>query len=313
MPLQTADRRIRELRPPKPRVDPWSPHGLHVEEERRPDGSLDRVLTVFLAGSECPFTCSFCDLWRWTIDGPTPPGALPAQLEKALVSAEAEATRIKLYNASNFFDSRAVPLEDWPRLALLVSPFAGVTVETHASTVGPRVLDFAGRIPGKLELAIGLETVHPLAMEHLNKRLDLAGFERACGFARANGIDIRVFVLLGAPYVSREELTESVRNTVEAAAQAGAGVVSIIPVRGGNGELERLEALGRFHPPSLRDLEGALDACYRMGSAVVAADLWDAERLPACPACRDVRIERMRRINLLRTAGVPVSCPVCAG
>jgi len=56
-----------------------------VEEERAVHG-MERAATVFLAGAECPFTCSFCDLWRWTLDGPTPPGALPAQLSKALES-----------------------------------------------------------------------------------------------------------------------------------------------------------------------------------------------------------------------------------
>jgi len=55
-----------------------------LEEERRPDGKIEQALTVFLTGAECPFTCSFCDLWQWTIDGPTPPGALTSQLESVL-------------------------------------------------------------------------------------------------------------------------------------------------------------------------------------------------------------------------------------
>ena len=63
------DRRIRSLRPLKPAVDPWRAHGTLIEEERRPNGTIERALTVFLAGAECPFTCAFCDLWRWTIDG----------------------------------------------------------------------------------------------------------------------------------------------------------------------------------------------------------------------------------------------------
>ena len=43
--------------------------------------------------------------------------------------------------------------------------------------------------------------------------------------------------------------------------QRGAAVVSIIPVRGGNGEMERLAALGHFTPPTLVQLEDALDGC----------------------------------------------------
>ena len=78
------DRRIRSLRAPKPAVDPYRAHRSLVEDERRPDGTVERALTVFLAGAECPFTCSFCDLWRWTTNGPTPAGALPAQLAAVL-------------------------------------------------------------------------------------------------------------------------------------------------------------------------------------------------------------------------------------
>ena len=61
----SADRRIRALRPAKPTVDAWRAHGTAVDEERRPGGTIERALTVFLAGAECPFTCAFCDLWRW--------------------------------------------------------------------------------------------------------------------------------------------------------------------------------------------------------------------------------------------------------
>ena len=98
----------------KPPVDPFVAHGAVVDRERRPDGTVERALTLFLAGAECPFTCSFCDLWRYTIDGPTPPGALPRQVAAALDALDAREPRpdrIKLYNASNFFDRRAVPLK----------------------------------------------------------------------------------------------------------------------------------------------------------------------------------------------------------
>ena len=97
----TPDQRIRSLRAPKPKVDPWVAHGSTLEHERRAGGTIERALTVFLAGAECPFTCSFCDLWRWTLDGPTPRGALPAQLARVLQSLQRPLPdRLKLYNAA---------------------------------------------------------------------------------------------------------------------------------------------------------------------------------------------------------------------
>ncbi len=295
-------------------VDPWNAHGTLLEEERAPTGAVERVGTVFLAGAECPFTCSFCDLWRWTLAGPTPPGALPIQLGRALEGfGNPPPERLKLYNASNFFDRRAVPAEDVPRIAELAQPFRALTVESHASMVGPDAVEFATLISGRLEVAIGLETVHPVAISHLNKRLDLARFDRAAAFLAEHHIDLRVFVLLGAPYVPPAEWLEWTVRTVEYAASRGAGRIAVIPVRGGNGELERLQALGAFVPPTLAQLEQTLDHCVSMRMAAVAADLWDAGRLPGCDACRNARIARMARMNLSGRLDPPlVSCTACA-
>ena len=314
MSASAIDQRIRSLRPPKAQVDPYTAHGSLLEDERRPGGRIERALTVFLSGAECPFTCSFCDLWRFTIDGPTPPGALTRQLEKVLESVDRPLPdRLKLYNASNFFDERAVPSEDLAGIARLAAPFAAVTVESHASTIGPKTLAFAQRIPGRLEVAVGLETIHPVAAAQLNKRLDLARFDRAADFLSENGIDLRAFVLLGTPHVPvAESVAWSVR-AVEYAAERGASIVSIIPVRGGNGEIERLQALGEFTPPTLLQLEDALDQCSHIKTAVVTVDTWDLEQLPVCEHCRAERIERLRRQN--QSGGVlpRIACRACGG
>jgi radical SAM enzyme (TIGR01210 family) len=297
--VSVADQRIRSLRPAKAPVDPYRAHGSLVEEERRPDGTIERALTVFLAGAECPFTCSFCDLWRYTIDGPTPPGALTAQLRDVLAALHGPLPqRLKLYTASNFFDRRAVPDEDLEGLATLAAPFAAVTVESHASTIGDAASAFARRLHGRLEVAIGLESIHPAAISQMNKRLDLARFARAARFLTDERIDLRAFVLLGAPHVPAAESVEWTARTVEYAVEHGAAVVSIIPVRGGNGEMERLASIGEFTPPTLRELEDALDRSLAFGRAVITADLWDVERLAACESCRAPRVERLRRINV---------------
>ena len=268
---------------------------------------------MFLAGAECPFTCSFCDLWRWTLDGPTPPGALPTQLAQALESiAPPFPHRLKLYNASNFFDGRAVPAEDLPRIAELAAPFAAVTVESHANTIGPLTLEFAALLTGRLEVAMGLETIHPVAAAHLNKRLELGRFDSAAAFLAEHDIDLRAFALLGAPYVPARESIEWTVRTVEYAAAHGAGRIAVIPVRGGNGEMERLESLRHFVPPTLVQLETALERCLALTPAIVCADLWDVERLPACEACRSERVARLRHMNLSGRAEPAVACSVCA-
>lgn len=312
MTAAAADRRIRSLRPPKRAVDPYVAHGSLVEEERRPDGTREQSLTIFLAGAECPFTCSFCDLWQWTTDGPTPPGAIARQVDSVINSLDAPLpARAKLYNASNFFDARAVPAEDLARLPELLQGFRGVTVESHVNTISPKNIAFAGKLAGRLEVAMGLETIHPVAGARLNKRLDLARFDTAARLLTDNGIDVRVFVLLGTPYVPAEESVDWTVKTVEYAVERGAAVVSIIPVRGGNGEMDRLESLGAFTRPTLAQLETALDRCVTLGPSVVTADLWDAARLPGCNDCTPLRIERLERMNLRGCLEPPLSCAAC--
>jgi hypothetical protein len=100
-------------------------------------------------------------------------------------------------------------------------------------------------------------------------------------------------------------------RTVEYAAERGASVVSIIPVRGGNGELERLQGLGHFTPPTLSQLEESLDLSLRFTGTVVTADLWDTDRLPACEQCRAERVQRLRRVNVSGRTESRVSCAAC--
>jgi hypothetical protein len=124
-------------------------------------------------------------------------------------------------------------------------------------------------------------------------------------------VDLRVFVLLGAPHVPVDASIEWTMRSVEYAVECGASVVSIIPVRGGNGELERLQALGHFTPPTLLQLETALDRCLAHANTVVTGDLWDVERLSRCENCMPARVERLRRLNLTGRAEPLIACSDC--
>jgi len=305
--------RIRALRPPKPAIDPWKPIDVLVEEERGADGRLTSCFTVFLAGAECPFTCAHCDLWRFTLNGPTPRGALPAQLEQALTSQTwpTSPTAIKLYNASNFFDSRAVPTEDLPAIATQLARFDRITVECHPRLVDDECVKFAGLLSGRLEVALGLETVHPEALSRLNKQMTVPQFDSAVSFLRDHGIGTRAFVILSPPYVPAHEAVDWAVQSVEHALDAGVDVVSLIPMRGGLGELARLEETGDLALPTVEMLDRAMEQCVAVGRGVVLADLWDVEAMRACEACRPRRIEHLRTMNRTGTVAERVQCDRC--
>ena len=321
-------REIRALRGPKAPRDPWAPPPALLEEERLPGGrEVAPALTVFLTGAECPFTCVFCDLWRHTLDGPTPPGALAAQVEAALGAhpgIDLSRTVVKLYNASNFFDDRAVPPADRRAIARRLAGARRVVVECHPRLVGAACFDFARELGGAaLEVALGLETVHPEAFARLGKGMEMADFAAAAARLRAGGIAVRAFVQVGLPFIPPDEVIDWAVASVAHALEAGAGNVSLIPTRGGNGAMEVLAERGDFAQPSLADLEAALERSLglpaaRLGGgagsgpgAVVTADLWDLERFARCPSCLPDRRERLRRVNLTGEPEPRVACPEC--
>ena len=94
--------------------------------------------------------------------------------------------------------------------------------------------------------------------------------------------------------------------------EVGAERVSLIPVRGGNGEIERLAAAGDFRPPRLADLESALAGGIGLGKGIVGADLWEVERFVECEACGPARVARMARMNASGEVEAVVVCGVCA-
>ena len=308
------DREIRSLRPPKPEVDPWKPLDVLLETEWRSEGGIESVVTVFLAGTECPFTCVFCDLWRYTLDVPTPIGALTRQIDFALqaLGSEADAAQaIKLYNASNFFDPQAVPDEELDGIARRMESYERVVVESHPRLVGRRTWRFAEGIRGRLEVAMGLESVHPDVLPRLNKSMTLGDFDRSAAALLEHGVSLRAFVLLGVPFLRPEDQAEWSVRAVEHALGAGAGQVTIIPVRGGNGEMERLATEGSWTAPTLEQLEEVLERCVSDLEATVSADLWDIDRLVVCEGCRDRRVQRLESMNLRRTIPPRVACARC--
>ena len=283
------------------------------EDERGLDGTLTPVLTIFLTGAECPFTCVFCDLWRHTLDGPTPPGAIPAQVERALWDAGAlpKGAAVKLYNASNFFDPRAVPPEDDQAIAALLHPFTRVTVECHPRLVQRRCLDFAGRIRGTLEVAMGLETAHSDVLAQLNKGMTLEDFASAAAVLKGAGVSLRVFILVPPPQLTATEAIEWVVRSVQYAVEQGAAHIALIPTRGGNGALEDLHTRGAFTPATLDLIEEVLDRCRGTADAVVTVDLWDIDRVATCRLCGPTRIARLRTINRTGRYEARVLCPTC--
>ena len=321
------DRFVLGLRPPRPRRDAWRHQGVLVEQEPAAEGGIAAVATVFLTGRECPWRCVMCDLWRYTTEEDTPFGAIPAQLDLALAELDARPDRaecsvVKLYNAGSFFDPRAVPVSDYDAIAKRLARFERVVVESHPALVGPRVdrlreaLDRAaggrGRVTA-LEVAMGLETANPEALALLHKGMTLESFRRAADELKAREVALRAFLLVHPPFTPPAEREEWLERSVDFPFDCAATAIALIPTRGGNGAMEALADQGCFEPPTLADLERAVSLALSRARGRVLADLWDIERLAACPRCFWDRAERLRRQNLQQLVLPPVDCASCGG
>lgn len=306
-----SDAQVVALRPDRHVVSAWQPYAFTVEEECSPAGRVELVATVFLTNRECPLRCVMCDLWKNTLTERVPRGAIPAQLEYALQRLP-PAPHVKLYNSGNFFDAQAIPPADHAAIAQQVADFETVIVENHPRFCGPRCREFAQRVSGQLEVAIGLETVHPDVLPRLNKRMTVADYDRAVSGLQKVDVAVRTFVLLAPPFLEIEAAEEWCLRSVEHAFAQGARVCSIIPTRGGNGAMEWLSTHEQYRRPTLRHMERVQQAAVGGQPGRVFVDLWDAASFADCPHCATRRIDRMNRINLTQEVEPPIECPACA-
>ena len=298
---------IRSMRGEKFPVDPSLPYGWFNEQELDLQGYVKEVSAILLTNRECPFNCLMCDLWKHTTDETIPVGAIPAQMEFAFEKLS-PATHLKLFNSGSFFDPRAIPVEDYKQIASLSAAFENVLVESHTAFIGEKCLEFDRMLNGQLEVAIGLETVHPEVLPRLNKGMSLEDFKKSVGFLQSNGISTRAFILLRPPFLDEAEGLEWACRSIDFAFACGVDVCSVIPVRSGNGALDKLALDGYFQEPSIQSLERVLEYGIRIQKGLVFADLWDLDRFSTCEHCFEPRKERLKQMNLLQEHVKPVEC-----
>jgi len=301
---------VLERRAGRETLDPQKPYLFFVEQELSAAGEILPVAMIFLTNRECPWRCVMCDLWRNTLMTTVPPGAIPAQIDFALAQLP-EVRALKLYNSGSFFDPRAIPVEDHGAILERANNFERLIVENHPGLVDDHCLRFRDRLKCRLEIAMGLETVHPDILPKLNKRMTLDQFSIAAVFLRVHDVDLRVFVLVQPPFMQPHEAVLWAQRSVDFAFDCGATAVTLIPTRGGNGAMEALAGNQQFSPPRLETLEASFSYGLDLRRGRVFADLWDAERIPSCPICRIPRLSRLHNMNLTQIPLAPIRCQSC--
>jgi len=291
----------------KNKVDPNTPYAFFVEKERTPEGNIEDVATIFLTNKECPFRCLMCDLWKNTTNQTVSIGAIPKQVEYALERLPSS-KHIKLYNSGNFFDQKAIPIEDRDAIIPLLQGFDTVLVENHPKLINRDVVEFRDKLNTNVQMAIGLETIHPEILPRLNKQMTLADFTSAVHYLYTNDILSRAFILLRPPFLNEEEGIQWAERSIDYAFKVGVECCVIIPTRSGNGALNLLEDLGYFQSPNIKSLEKVLDFGISLNKGRVFADLWDLENFSDCKFCTNERKERMHQINIHQISPPKIHC-----
>jgi uncharacterized Fe-S cluster-containing MiaB family protein len=142
--------------------------------------------------------------------------------------------------------------------------------------------------------------------------MTVAQFRDAAQALGRRGVAVRAFLLVSPPFVPHAEQRDWLRRSVDEAFACGVQVVSLIPMRPGNGTVEALAREGVFTAPDLETLEDAFDEALARARGRVFADIWDLERLATCDACAAARRARLMTMNLTQRRLARVECPACS-
>jgi len=308
--LDTSE--IIALRSERNDVNPHRPYHFLHEQETAPDGKLREVNTIFLTNSECPFKCVMCDLWKNTLKDPVEEGAIPEQIAYALDRLP-QARVAKLYNSGNFFDRKAIPPSDYSAIADLLSDYERVIIENHPKLCGKACVEFQEMLNGQMEIAMGLETIHPQVLPKLNKQITKEDFRDAASFLSEHNIDSRAFILLNPPYLTdpNENIEWTVRS-VKFAFECGVTACSVIPTRADNGAMEKLQEQDQYIPPTIPAFETAVERAMKDAPGRVFADLWDLKQFSDCDYCFEERRNRLGRMNRQQEILPPIQCKHCS-
>lgn len=193
----------------------------------------------------------------------------------------------------------------------MLSDFETVVVESHPAFLNKKCLDFKKIIKPDLHVALGLETVNPEVLRNLNKKMTLEKFRDAVKFLTENSILSRAFILLRPPYMSEQEGIFWAERSLDFAFETGVECCTVIPVRPGNGAMEKLLDQGLFGLPKISSLEKVQEYGINLKAGRVFADTWDLGLFSECIKCIGQRTDRLIEMNLNQTILPEVTCEFC--
>ena len=154
----------------------------------------------------CENACTFCNYgfdYKLTLEMVKP------ELEKIYLE-EFDIVELELESNGSFLSEREIPYDLFLEILHYVSHrnIPRITMETHYKTITERKLQDIRRILGKeqdIYFELGFESVNEDVRSIYNKDINLTEYLEVAKLCERYGISLQINVLLGAPFLTREE------------------------------------------------------------------------------------------------------------
>jgi len=212
--------------------------------------------------------CIMCDY----SNGPqTTPEQMISYVEQGLKQIPQDCRVLLVSPSGSMFDDNEVPRTALVGILHILrnSPYQKIAFETRAETITVDIIRICKTVLGKrfYGLYVGLESASPFILKYcLNKQLQLSAIENAINICNNNDIFITFNVIVGAPFLSTQEIIETTVKTVSWAFDKGASRCDLFPIHVKlSTPLAVLYDEGIYSPPSLWELVEVLN---RLGESM---------------------------------------------
>lgn len=243
--LSTAARKARE-----DRVQFASPTSYYRQV-------TDEYAEVWFPSGGCIWdSLGHCTTCNYGAPGPVDDDAMVHAVEIALAGI-APSTEVLWVSAFDTLQHREVPAEALRRIFRLLqtSPARTILTETHPASIrGETVAECVALLDGRtLALQIGVETMDEfIRFACVNKPFTNTRLKRAVDTIRSAGAEAWANLIVGIPFLDRDEIVHGTAASVRQAVELGFKAVVLFPNHVKEHTLaHKLASADRYHPPDL--------------------------------------------------------------
>jgi len=170
----------------------------------------------------------------------------------------------------------------------------------------------------KLEIAIGLEAMDDVIRNsYINKNISLEVYRQAITAIKNSGAIAATYILIGAPYLSREEIIDSAVATARFAWQCGSDIVNLEAYSvQADTAWQNLYRQNKLAPPSLWTVAEVVKRIDKISSVWYLGEFSDwpepIAKPTSCPICQNDFLKLLNRLRKEHDIKQLHNLPICS-